>query len=252
MIRENISLLKLIIIATLIALALIYISGCGKADIQKLQSEKEALKSENEALKGKIASLEQEILKLKETAEFHYQQGIDLLKDSKYEEAKAAFEAVIEKYPASSLVSSAKQRLETVNREIKKLEAEKLAEEKRRIEEQQYQPKSEEEAIVEWDNFRREPDKYKGTVTTWRLRVRWAFDNLDCDFGKNVQGHEVKVAGSDKGTDKYFTYKELSLLGKVPKVSKDDWILLTGKFMGVSDMGHIVLSTIRVKNEGYQ
>jgi tetratricopeptide (TPR) repeat protein len=254
MIRKNLSLLKLIIIATLVGLALIYISGCSKAEIQKVQSEKEglisenkALKDENEALKSKIASLEQEISKLKETAEFHYQQGVDLQKESKYEEAKAAFEAVIEKYPASSLVSSAKQRLETVNREIKRLEAEKVAEEKRRKEEEQYQPKSEDEAIAEWENFRREPDRYKGTVTTWRFMVRGNYENFQgyLDWGKKgtyVCKCGVEVTGPDKGTEKYLSYKELSILGKFPVVHEDDYVVVTGKFIGVSSSGYIVLS----------
>ena len=152
---------KLIITPTSISIALFLITGCGKEEMQSLRSENEALrnekhtmKNENEVLKGKIASLEQEVSKLKETVDFHYQQGLDLIKDSKYEEAKAELEAVIEKYPASPLVSSAKQQLEKVNREIKKLEAEKFAEEKRRKEEEQYKPKSEEEAIAEWEEFR--------------------------------------------------------------------------------------------------
>ncbi len=116
---------ELIIIATLISITLFLMNGCGREEVQRLQSEKQAMKNENETLKSKITLLEQEISKLKETAEFHYHQGIDLSKDNKYGEAKAELEAVIEKYPASPLVSSAKQQLEKVNREIKKLDKEK-------------------------------------------------------------------------------------------------------------------------------
>jgi len=258
MIMKNLSLLKLIIIATLVGLALIYISGCSKAEIQKVQSEKEglisenkALKNENEALKSKIASLEQQISKLKETAEFHYQQGVDLLKESKYEEAKAELEGVIEKYPASPLVGSAKQQLEKVNREIKKLEAEKLAEEKRHKEEEQYQVKSKDEAIAEWENFRREPDKHKGTITTWRFKVGVASDNFRGWLVSERHECWVIVLGSDKGAERYLSYRELSLIGKFPEVHEDDWVVVTGKFVGISSDGGITLRAIRVKNQGY-
>jgi hypothetical protein len=248
--------------------------GCGKEEMQKLRSE-------NEELKQRVATLEKEISKLKETAEFHYQQGIDLLKDSNYEEAKVELEAVIEKYPVSSLVSSAKQQLETVNREIKRLEAEKIAEEKRRIEEQQYQPKSEEEAIAEWDYFRAEPDKYKGTVTTWNLKVSGihgivvqalgmvgTVDYVHCYcfpegrrgmYGPAREG-TVQVFGPSgyspgqpiKNQKSLFGYRELVSLGKAPKVSKNDWIVVTGEFIGVSEDGEIIMKAIRIKNEGYK
>lgn len=248
--------------------------GCGKEEMQKLRSE-------NEGLKQKVATLEEEISKLKETAESHYQQGIDLLKDSKYEEAKSELEAVIDKYPDSSLVSSAKQQLEIVNREIKRVEAEKVAEEKRRIEEQQYQPKSKEEAISEWDYFRAEPDKYKGTVTTWNLKVSailsivvrtlgtvGTVDYVYCHcfpegrrgiYGPAREG-TVQVFGPSgynpgqpiKNQKSLFGYRELVSLGKAPKVSKNDWIVVTGEFIGVSEGGEIILKAIRIKNEGYK
>jgi tetratricopeptide (TPR) repeat protein len=125
---------KLIITATFVGIFLFLVNGCSKEEIQKLRSENEAIKNEeqitkkeNEALRVKIASLEQEIVKLKETAEFHYQKGADLLKENKYEEAKAEFDTVIEKYPDSPFVSSTKENLKKVGREIRRVEAEKLA-----------------------------------------------------------------------------------------------------------------------------
>jgi hypothetical protein len=44
----------------------------------------------------------------------------------------------------------------------------------------------------------------------------------------------------------------LVALGKAPKVSKDDWIVVTGKVVGVSDSGHIIIKAIRIENEGYK
>ena len=267
-------LIRPIIVSACIGLVLFLATGCGKEEMQKLRSE-------NEELKQTVATLEKEISKLKETAEFHYQQGIDLLKDSKSEKAKAELEAVIEKYPDSSLVGSASQQLETVNREIKRLEAEKIAEAKRRIEEQQYQPKSQEVALAEWDNFRTNPDKCKGTVTTWNLKVSGLYsivvqalgmvgtvEYLHCYcfpegrtgiYGPAREG-TVQVFGPSgytpgqpiKGQKSFFGYRELVSLGKAPKVSKNDWIVVTGEFIGVSEDGEIILKAIRIKNEGYK
>lgn len=248
-----------IVIFTVIGLTLFFISGCSKEEIQKLRSENEAIKSEsekvkteNETLKTQIASLEQAISKLKETPESHYQRGIDLLKDSKYEEAKAEFEAVTGRYPTNPLVSSAKQQIETVNREIKKAEAEKLAEERsrKRKEEEQYRPKSVEEAIAEWKEFRREPTKNMGKITTWRFKVLFIFlGNIKGEVGRREY---CRVHGPDKHAGEYFSYEELVKAGKVPPVYKNDWIVVTGKFVGIDTEGCVRLSAISVKNEGYQ
>jgi len=133
---------KLIITATLISITLFLVNGCGREEIQRLQSEKQAMKNENETLKSKITSLEQEISKLKETAEFHYQQGVNLLKDNKFQEAKVEFDTVIEKYPESPLVSSAKENLDKMSREIRRVEAEKLAADEVKAEKERSKPLS--------------------------------------------------------------------------------------------------------------
>ena len=49
-------------------------------------------------------------------------------------DAKAAFEAVVAKFPTSNLVASAQKRLAAVNEAIAKAEAERLAEDKQRQE----------------------------------------------------------------------------------------------------------------------
>jgi tetratricopeptide (TPR) repeat protein len=142
-------------------------TGCGKEELQKLRSENEALKTEKETLKAQIASLKQEISKLKETADYHYQRGVELLKGNKYEEAKSVFEAIVEKYPDSSLINPAKQQLETVNREIKGLEVKKLAEEERRQEQKKY-PHIQ---ISDIRDFIDNTEKYKGKAITLVLKI---------------------------------------------------------------------------------
>ena len=122
-------LVKLLIIITLTSMS----AGCGRQEIEKLRAENQALKSE-------VASLNEENTKLKETPDYHYQQGVDFLSSQEYEEAKTEFETVIEKYPRSSLAAFAKQQLEKAKRELAKIEAQKIAEEKRLKEEGKYQP----------------------------------------------------------------------------------------------------------------
>jgi len=240
-----------LIIGIVVVLFLV-LGGCGQEEIQKLRSE-------NEALKNKVASLEQEISKLKETADYHYQKGVSFLSANNYEGAKVEFETVLEKYPLSPLVTSAKQqvlkikdvlaKIETQRiAEEKRLEAQRRAEERRRQEEEKYRPKSDNEAIAEWKKFRREEDKYKGTITTWRFQVSMILTN------ENILGHlggsynhQVAVLGPEG-----FTYQAGVLLGKVPRVREKDWIVVTGKFKYVSPDNVVVLSPIRVINEGYK
>ncbi|MBA7513275.1 Outer membrane protein assembly factor BamD [subsurface metagenome] len=245
-------LVKLLIIITLTSMS----AGCGRQEIEKLRAENQALKSE-------VASLKQEIAKLKETPDYHYQQGVDFLSSQKYEEAKSEFETVIDKYPTSPLVTSAKQQLIVVKKGLAKIEAQRIAEEKlveadrraeerRRQEEEKYRPRSPEEAIQEWIQFRNNEDKYKGTVTTWRFPVKYlSYENpigyLDTASGGYGSDYAVVVHGPEG-----FTYQAGAMFGKVPSVKEKDWIIVTGKFCYVSSDNVVVLSPIRVKNEGYK
>ena len=102
--------------------------GCGQQEIERLRAE-------NESLKKKSISLEQEISKLKETADYHYKKGVESFSAKKFEEAKSEFQTVIEKYPTSSLISSAKLKLEAVKKKLAEIEAKKKAEERRKREE---------------------------------------------------------------------------------------------------------------------
>ena len=115
------------IIATVVLV--LFFNGCGQEEIQKLRSE-------NEALKSKMVSLEQENAKLKETADYHYQQGIAFLSSEKYEEAKSEFQTIVEKYPTSPMVPSAKQQLTKANDVLAEIEAQRRAEERRKQEEE--------------------------------------------------------------------------------------------------------------------
>jgi hypothetical protein len=80
-------------------------------------------KAHNAELQNKVESLEQEVSTLKETADYYLQQGVDQQSAGNLQEAKTAFEAVIAKFPTSSLVGSARQRLIAVNEAIAKEEA---------------------------------------------------------------------------------------------------------------------------------
>lgn len=225
---------KFFIIITMVFMS----AGCGHQEIEKLRAENQALK--------------QEITKLKETPDYHYRQGIDFLSSQKYEEAKTEFETVIEKYPTSSLIASAKQQLGKVKRELAKIEARTIAEEKRRQEEEKYRPRSPREAIEEWKRFRNNEEACKGTVTTWRFKCQ----HID---GESPYGYLDPI--EQVGGGKYAvwlaglegrTYQVAAFFGEVPRVRVDDWLVVTGKFKYVSSGGAVVLEPIRVKNEGYK
>ncbi|MFA5779416.1 MAG: hypothetical protein WC947_04715 [Elusimicrobiota bacterium] len=106
------------------AFACLSIVGCNKSEIDRLQKE-------NVQLKEQVQSLQTEITKLKETADFHFQSGVDSFNSENYTEAEISFNNVVEKYPTSPLVISAKQQLTKVKTELAKIEAQRIAEEKR-------------------------------------------------------------------------------------------------------------------------
>jgi hypothetical protein len=148
-----------------------FFAGCGN------QTELDNLRMEN-------ASLKEEIAKLKETADFHYQTAIDAEKAGRYDEARAQYQVVVEKFPQSALLKEAREHLENMSRII----AAKEQEEKRKAE----------EAIrgvdVSFRRFKLDPSIYDGKIV-----------NLDCwisslkkqDYG----GLQVKwtVDGDDEG-----------------------------------------------------
>lgn len=271
--RKNKSHTKvgLIVGIVVISFALLFIlNGCDQGEVKKLRSENEALQvkvsslqSENETMKSKVDSLEQKLSRLKETADYHYQQGVDFLSSKNYEGAKKEFQTVIEKYPTSPLVISANQQLPKVDSLLAESEAEQQVEEETRKEEQQKQeqarqqeegsrPRSPEEAIAEWKRFRNNEDNYKGTITTWRFPVAYiSYENplgyLDRVVNKYGSDYAVVVQGPGD-----YTYQAAALVGRVPIVKEKDWIVVTGKFQYVSSDNVVILSPIRVKNEGFK
>jgi len=98
----------------LVVLLILMFSSCSRKELNDLRTE-------NQTLKSKIASLEQENNKLKETADYHFQQAVDAVKSEDYQKASEEFEIVIEKYPNSPLMNPAKQQLASVKIELDKI-----------------------------------------------------------------------------------------------------------------------------------
>ena len=80
-------------------------------------------RARNAELQKKVDSLEQDVKALKETADSYFQRGVDLQYAGNLQDAKAAFEAVIAKFPSSNLVGKAQERLIFVNSAIAHKEA---------------------------------------------------------------------------------------------------------------------------------
>jgi len=251
---------KIILIIIFFMVPLFILTFCGNSELQKLKSENEQLKSKINELESKINELENEIAKLKETDDYHYKIGVDFKNEGKYVSALVEFGTIIDKYPNSIYLSKAAEQIKNIKNEMKRIEEQRIAEErkkekqriaeeKRREEEEKYRPKSQDEAIAEWMSFRNNEDEYKGTITTWRIKVNYISSVSECPIGhlgEYSSDYQVAVLGP-----KGYTYQAAYLLGMVPKVIEDDTIVVTGKFSGVSSDGIVVLIPIKVKNEGY-
>jgi len=96
-----------------------------------------------------------------------------------------------------------------------------------------------EEAFNEWKLFRNNEDQYIGTEVTWRVKVRW-------EAGGYLMGC-------------YITRYKCYLEGKTNypvlvntagySLTKDDWVIVTGKVEGVTSDGDILISSNRDKIE---
>jgi outer membrane protein assembly factor BamD (BamD/ComL family) len=84
------------------------------------------------AEQARNAELQNEVARLKETADYFLQRGVEMQSTGHLTEAKAAFEAVVSRFPASPVVRTARQRLAIVNAAIAQAEAQRVAEERRR------------------------------------------------------------------------------------------------------------------------
>jgi len=101
----------------IIGMAVILIALLGSFVVLQ-DSQLTSEKARNAELQKKVELLEQEVSALKETADNYFQKGVDMQYAGNLQEAKAAFEAVITKFPTSNLVGSAKERLIFVNATI--------------------------------------------------------------------------------------------------------------------------------------
>lgn len=107
------------------------LSGCNESEVN-------ALKERNQDLRDEITSLKEQIELLQQTADFHFKQGKDYIKQKKFDAAIDSFNTVIEKYPNDLLVASAKiaveeaskARDEQIAKEVEVKRAEAMAHEK--------------------------------------------------------------------------------------------------------------------------
>jgi len=100
--------------------------------------------------------------------------------------------------------------------------------------------------VEEWLKFRNNEDTYKGTIVTWRFKV--AYITKECPLGYLEDfDYHVVVSGV-----RSCTYQAASLMGYLPRVRQDDWIVVRGKLDYVSSDGVVVLEPLEVRNEGYK
>jgi hypothetical protein len=127
----------IMVVAAIVIMALAVVALRQNGQLSEATTSLSLEKIRNAELQGKVTSLVAEVAKLKETADHYYQQGVDLQSSGNLADAKAAFEAVVAKFPTSNLVGSAQQRLAAVNEATAKAEAEKAAEAQRQREQQE-------------------------------------------------------------------------------------------------------------------
>lgn len=96
-----------------------------EASIQQLENRKSQLEEENIQLKQKVKELESEIDKLKGTDEYLYKTAIEEKENKRYIHAIDILNDIINKYPNSKLVESAKKEIENINNILDNIEREK-------------------------------------------------------------------------------------------------------------------------------
>jgi len=84
-----------------------------QTEIAALKEEIQQLKASGDvsALKNKIEALETENQKLKETAQFYFDKGVNFTTDKDYEGAKNAFETILKRFPNDPLSDEASAQL---------------------------------------------------------------------------------------------------------------------------------------------
>jgi hypothetical protein len=101
----------------------------------------------------------------------------------------------------------------------------------------------------QWKIFRDNEEEYKGERVTWKMKVLGIYsDTPHCylyyDYNDTPYVDLTGVEG--------FTYNAAVMLGKLPVVHDNDWLLVTGEFVGVNSDGDILLKPIKVENLGVQ
>jgi len=101
-------------------------------------------------------------------------------------------------------------------------------------------------AIEEWIRFRNNEDSYKGTTVTWYFQV--SYFTKECPLGYlDFPDYPVVVQGTHG-----CTYQAASVMGYLPKVREDDWLVVKGRLDYISADGVVVLEPIEINNEGYK
>jgi hypothetical protein len=111
-------------------------------------------------LQSKIQLLEQDNAELRETADFYYKRGIDLFSSGDFQGATDAFGAVVSKFPASSLVEAARQRIVEVDVAHGKAVADVVAKEAKEKQEKEHEEASRREEQEKQDREQGEPIDY--------------------------------------------------------------------------------------------
>jgi hypothetical protein len=117
--------MKKILYSTVLAPAIIISLGCNNSELMALRKENQELKSELQDQGQKINAKQMEIDKLKETPEFHYQNGIKLLNDKDFEGSIKEFETVISNWPNHPMAAISPKQIKSAREGISKAEAEK-------------------------------------------------------------------------------------------------------------------------------
>lgn len=154
----------------------------------------------------------------------------------------AACDSYIRTHLNGEFVQEARNLRQSIEAEAKaereaRIEAERQAAEERRREE----PLSTDAAIRQWKHFRTDEQASDGTITTWRFKVNYtgvAHDMLggSCSYMFGYLG--------------YYAYP-VRVMGYC-QASKDDWVVVTGRFDYVNSDGEVVLNLVKLKNEGYK
>lgn len=144
---------------------------------------------------------------------------------------------------------AAKERREAAQERRKKEEAEQ---EKQRVAEEQNRVKRRYEMEEEWTRFKNDCYSQEEAVTTWQIQVKQIKHGVPRGYAHNRLGVEDQERDPVIITSPFSafpTYKAASSIHPdFPNIKKKDWIIVKGKFMGMSPDGAVILQPIRVQN----